>query len=374
MSESLPTIPRLDYLDALRGFAALYVVVYHISLMPKPALNLPEWARSFVNYGGSGVTLFFIISGFSMCLSWKRHAAAASPVKSFYINRLARIAPLFYFWLILSIARDAAFKGAAGHHGAVEVGANALFLFNLYEPFQFGIVWASWTIGVEMLFYALFPFIKRAGFDTLAKTSLLLVLSMAVIALTRGFVEDTGHLAQPFARTWFDNVGFFFVLPIFLMGVVTYHLHELLLPKLAASGQWPTMLLLGTALLTLGLLVVYRPPGAFWYYVAAAGYALLLLGCAAWSRTRAIGRWASYLGRISYSLYLNHPSLVYALIPAYLFIYKIAPEPNSAFFSCVALTWAILIPLSHLTFRFIESPLMKLGKPRRIGQLASKTR
>ena len=99
---------------------------------------------------------------------WRFCSARASANCEATVSR-SRIAPLFYFWLVLSILRDAIFKGAAGSHSAGEIGANALFLFNLYEPFQFGIVWASWTIGVEMLFYAVFPFVKRGGFDTLLK-------------------------------------------------------------------------------------------------------------------------------------------------------------------------------------------------------------
>lgn len=68
-------LPRLAYLDALLGFAVLFLVVHYVRLMPKPPLPVPDWLEALVAFGGSGVTLFFIISGFSMCLSWKRHAA-----------------------------------------------------------------------------------------------------------------------------------------------------------------------------------------------------------------------------------------------------------------------------------------------------------
>ena len=357
-------MPRLAYLDALRGFAALYVVVYHVSLMPKPALAMPGWLKAFVGFGGSGVTLFFIISGFSMCLSWKRHAAAASPARSFYLNRLIRIAPLFYFWLVLAIIRDLVFKGPAGQHGLVEVGANALFLFNLYEPFQLGIVWASWTIGVEMLFYALFPLIKRAGFDTPAKTALLLALSLALIVMTRPQLVD-GASGQPFFRTLFDGVGFFFVLPVFLMGVVAYHAHAAL--QTLAPGRlrkWLAVLLLVPAVTTLALLIAFRPDGVAWYYAAGIAYGLLLLAFAAFQRNALVNPLTCYLGKISYSLYLNHPTLVYVLIPFYLVVYGLGLGKGLAFCACVAVTLGVLVPTSHLTFRFIEAPAMAWAKRR----------
>ena len=57
---------RIVALDALRGFAALYIFVYHLMLVPKPHLVLPDWLYSMVKYGWSGVTLFFILSGFTL--------------------------------------------------------------------------------------------------------------------------------------------------------------------------------------------------------------------------------------------------------------------------------------------------------------------
>lgn len=356
-------MPRLAYLDALRGFAALYVVVHHVGLMPKPPLLVPDWLEGVIGFGGSGVTLFFIISGFSMCLSWKRHAAAKSPVKSFYANRLARIAPLFYFWLVLAILRDAVFKGPAGQHGALEIGANALFLFNLYEPFQTGIVWASWTIGVEMLFYAVFPFIKRVGFDNLLKTSLLMALSLAVVVIARGGTTDPAQPDLPWLRTLFDGVGFFFVFPVFFMGIVTYHVHDLLHSE-RTSRLWLRRLLLPAALVALSMLAIYNPAGVIWYYTSAFSYAMLLLGFSAYGRNLIVSPLTCYLGRISYSLYLNHPTLVYFLIPVYLSIYKLGLNSVASFSICVALTVSILVPISHLTFRFIETPMMTWTKQR----------
>ena len=356
-------IPRLAYLDALRGFAALYVVVHHVGLMPKPALPVPDWLKALVGFGGSGVTLFFIISGFSMCLSWKRHAAAASPVKSFYVNRLARIAPLFYFWLVLAVIRDAVFKGSAGQHSALEIGANLLFLFNLYEPFQTGIVWASWTIGVEMLFYAVFPFIKRAGFNNMTKTSMLLALSLSVVVIVRASTADPTLSGLKLPLTLFDGLGFFFELPVFLLGVMTYHVYDLLhSERTSRLHLYLGRLFLPTGLVALGMLVIYNPSGVIWYYASSGGYAMLLLGFSAWGDNMMVNSFTSYLGKISYSLYLNHPTLVYILIPVYLKIYKLDLGSIVAFTMCIILTVSILIPISYLTFRFIETPVMYWAK------------
>ena len=356
---------RLAYLDALRGFAALYVVMHHVALMPTPPLLMPDWLRHLIGFGGSGVTLFFIISGFSMCLTWSRYNATTSPIKSFYISRFVRIAPLFYFWLMLAILRDAIFKGPADQHSVIEIGANILFIFNLYEPFQAGIVWASWTIGVEMLFYAIFPFIKLAGFNNLLKTLVLLVLSVAIAVIARsGLIEPIKPDSTP-SLGLFDNVGFFVVLSIFLMGMVTYYVDRLFHASLTCALKiWLGRLLLPLAIVALIFLGSYNPDGLAWYYVSAVIYGVLLLGFSGWGKIMIINSFTCYLGRISYSLYLNHPTVVYLLMPVYLAIYKIGLESGVTFFFCVIVTVCILVPISQITYRFIESPVMLLHKKR----------
>jgi len=53
---------KLDSIDSLRGIAAVYAALYHFSLITNPNANAPQWLASFTGFGGSGVTLFFVIS------------------------------------------------------------------------------------------------------------------------------------------------------------------------------------------------------------------------------------------------------------------------------------------------------------------------
>ena len=57
---------RLEFLDALRGLAAAYVLMYHMVFVAQPNLALPRWVEKVAHAGGSGVTLFFIVSAFSL--------------------------------------------------------------------------------------------------------------------------------------------------------------------------------------------------------------------------------------------------------------------------------------------------------------------
>jgi peptidoglycan/LPS O-acetylase OafA/YrhL len=92
---------------------------------------------------GSGVTLFFVSSAFSLTLRMPA-PMARSGLKSYFVSRIFRIAPLFYVLLLFSTFRDGQRFGAFPE--ATKIVANATFVFNFIPGWQTGIVWASWTI------------------------------------------------------------------------------------------------------------------------------------------------------------------------------------------------------------------------------------
>jgi len=146
---------RLDFLDSLRGLAALYVVVFHMTLVPNPHLEVPHWAQTVVLNGGTAVTLFFVVSAFSLYHTMKAHVDQPGAFRDFYIRRFFRIAPLFYAMLVFTMVRDVIYFGA--WHSVWECIKSVAFVFNFFPGSQEGIVWASWTIGVETVFYLVFP-------------------------------------------------------------------------------------------------------------------------------------------------------------------------------------------------------------------------
>lgn len=154
MSNNYTTEPyvRLDFLDALRFFAIIYVVISHLVLIPQPNLLIPEWIAPFlINGGDAGVSLFFVLSAFSLSYSMDRRSGESALIRNFYIRRFFRIAPLFYCLMVLYWIRDAVVFNVL--HPASEVLINASLLFNLVPSCITGFVWASWTIGVIALLY-----------------------------------------------------------------------------------------------------------------------------------------------------------------------------------------------------------------------------
>jgi peptidoglycan/LPS O-acetylase OafA/YrhL len=119
----------LIFLDSLRGLAALYVLLYHLAVMPHPALHVPAWAASVVLSGGTGVTLFFIASAFSLCHSARPGEDKGNELIAFYLRRFFRIAPLFYAVIVATLIRDKIVFGVL--HSPVEILANLTFTFNM---------------------------------------------------------------------------------------------------------------------------------------------------------------------------------------------------------------------------------------------------
>ena len=77
-------VPRLGFLDSLRGFAAVYVLSMHLAFVPTPATPLPDIIRIPVLFGGTGVTLFFVMSAFSLCFTMDRHKRAVNSVAQLF--------------------------------------------------------------------------------------------------------------------------------------------------------------------------------------------------------------------------------------------------------------------------------------------------
>ncbi|THB83181.1 acyltransferase, partial [Pantoea allii] len=161
-------------LEGLRGIASLWVLVGHISLLVHCHITL-------ISSPGIGVDLFILLSGYLMAKNYverqqKEPWQSAETIKKFWIRRFFRIAPLYYLLLIIALIygpwfgemRDTIahfYSGTATESSRYtdQSLANILthfsFLFGLLPEYGFNTVLPDWSIGLEMQFYVLFPFI-----------------------------------------------------------------------------------------------------------------------------------------------------------------------------------------------------------------------
>lgn len=142
----------LPGIHGLRGVAAIAIVFYHIVHIAK--IPIPESFAFVSSMFGMGVQLFFAVSAFSLMHSTEHTMHRAAWAAEYFVKRFFRIAPLFYCILPGMVL----WQLIKPHSLRVDFDVlllNVTFAFG-FAPWS-SIVWGGWTIGVEMLFYVIFP-------------------------------------------------------------------------------------------------------------------------------------------------------------------------------------------------------------------------
>ncbi len=229
-----------------------------------------------------------------------------------------------------------------GKPAGASIGLSVIFGFNLFPGQQEGIVWASWTLGVEMLFYLLLPVIS-------------LTVRTWQSAATSSLVAISGaYLWMRLVPASYNNFSFLHHLPVFMIGILCYRLYCLLVGKSNAR-------LLGTSLVAtaivghLALAYASVDSGSMGLYLHAIVYAALALGLGLSPSGILVNRCTCLLGKLSYSLYLNHPLLIATLAPVCL---RLA---GASYCGTAALTFSALLCISAFTYRFVEQPGVRFG-------------
>jgi peptidoglycan/LPS O-acetylase OafA/YrhL len=155
---------RLQSIDALRGVAALGVVLYHAVMQTSNAVpnNFLRWPVRYIqylsSYGYIGVFLFFVISGFCIHLQWAKSRAAGKPhtIKfgAFWKRRIRRLYPPYIFALALFFLMAALSTGIdVTHFFVYDVVMHLLMLHNLDPHTCYSINGVFWTLAVEEQLY-----------------------------------------------------------------------------------------------------------------------------------------------------------------------------------------------------------------------------
>jgi peptidoglycan/LPS O-acetylase OafA/YrhL len=168
---------RLDFLTAVRFFAAIYVVLFHFS-----GHVIPFWDH--IGSGYLGVDLFFVLSGFILMYNYGDKATPGAKFYRLFLSaRVARIYPAYVLAFLLAIPAVILFNLA--RYPPVEAwtkmavaGLATLSLMHAWFP-RLASFWnfPSWSVSGEMFFYLCFPilavWLKRCS----ERRSLLLALA-----------------------------------------------------------------------------------------------------------------------------------------------------------------------------------------------------
>lgn len=357
---------RLTFIDALRGLASLAIVLYHLVKIPQPNLEIPSYLNVIKTHFGLGVTLFFVISAYTLCLSSENRRSEKKRILKFYIRRFFRIAPLFYimllFWTLVRLVLW------SKETSLLEFLSNATFAFNFFPEFHTSIVWAGWTIGVEILFYLIFPYIYSV-FNTSQKLLGLFVFTIGLAVLSISHILTLQDIPNSYTYMFFLSR-----FPIFIFGMIVFRWQKKA-SKFKESNEEKTkkLSILGIILFFIFSIILINSqpllnsmPGAIirvYTYIWAINFGILINTLFLNSYCLIVNKFTCFYGKISYSIYLLHPFIIYALIPVYRSIYDLSFASSIIkLFICTLITLAILTPLSMLSFKYIEKPGLKFGK------------
>lgn len=340
---------RLTSLDAIRGIAALAVVIGHaideaIRLIQSPALHdvLQSLAVDYVSLGRVGVVAFFCVSGYVIPFSF----AHRHPVPSFLIARFFRLYPAYWVSMIgallLAVVLSTPFPPPA------QILANITMIqLVLGQPDLIGVYW---TLFYELVFYGLCLGAFIIGRMQSPPYLLAMVAGLSALGLVAAVLRHSGMAAGV-------PIGLFMFLAIMHLGTLAR------VSDRDATPQARRYFAIGLVI----ILVTTGPIAGIGFIQKATNQRLiadvtsLYVGLALFFALRRRNDLATvpllFLGKISYSLYLMHPLCLVGLVAVG---HMLAPPFGSLFVLLSVPVCAIL--LSTVTQHFVEEPSNQLGR------------
>lgn len=330
--------------QALRGMAALMVVLFHLVKMVHDKLDGPHVR---FDAGSAGVDIFFAISGFVMIITTAHGWGTPDLWRKFLRRRLLRIAPLYWLLTATMLALLLAMPQLAQRSVLLPWHSMASFLFipawNAdHEAYPLIVV--GWTLSFEMLFYLIFTLVLALRLHP-AKWCSLVLFTLAGLSLFR--TDDWGAAATLFSPLLLE---FVFSMWIGMATVRGWQLSERVAMVLA-----PVMLALifATNLLPAEISFTYRV--VFW---GIPGAVLLASVVALEQRLRPyVMGLPSLLGDASYAIYLSHG---FVLTLAGFILVRLPVDHELTLALGYAGTFALAIVVGVAIHRLLEQWLIEL--------------
>jgi peptidoglycan/LPS O-acetylase OafA/YrhL len=361
-SDSSPEKPAKGFylpgLDGLRTIAWSMVMLHHLlpREWPNPAASeeLRSWWHAFILANGYGVTLFFVLSSFliTSLLLQEKERFGRIDVRGFYLRRILRIWPLYFLILIAAAVLNGAITNVpltpATFFRFATFNANLLMSGKAAVPLTIG---PLWSVCVEEQFYLCWPWLLRA-----ASRKTLALVACAMVAAGLGFRIWMAGQGVESDVVWFHT---FAHLDCFGLGcLAALYLNRETVQRIQGK----------TAAVFAGLLAIYAVERYLPFkskfgpvnLESAINYSLVCLVCAGIVCLVASmrgGPLASkpmvWLGRMTFGLYCYHRFVLTAVDNWF---------PPTNWVPRAILTLAATLLLAWLSFRFYETPFLRLKK------------
>jgi peptidoglycan/LPS O-acetylase OafA/YrhL len=358
----------VDWLDGVRGAAALFVVLHHMWHLTwhDYPYNGGPWALGWLLYAHLAVAVFIVVSGFSLALSPVANGdRLIGGVKRFLRRRTWRIVPAYWAALLLSTAIYALYLHPEASAGTLmrSVVVHGLLIQDIVPSVDPN--GAFWSIAVEWQIYFLFPVIlllaRRRGFGIAVALTTAVVVAAHLVALLDTPLYRIDHVSPQF-------------LALFAFGVLAAKVgHGSISPSKRRA-------LAAFAVATgVALVVVANTAGSAWIvaryfwvdlvFGAAVACVLTLLfrGSVAPVRNALRSRGALFIGGFSYSLYLMHGPLVHAFNK--LLVSPLGLSSLQQFAVLVAFGLPVVLGLCYSFHLLFEKPFLRYRSFRALREL-----
>jgi peptidoglycan/LPS O-acetylase OafA/YrhL len=297
---------EVKFLTSLRGLAAGWVFFYHLNLF----IMTHPFQNTIVCQGYLAVDAFFVLSGYVMQNMYKN--MTRREIGYFYLKRVFRLVPLHWFILALLVLKVVVSRNPSAEFMVFYSWDSLIPVALLIQPYlDLSNHWnaASWSISIEMLCYILF------SLHSVCKKFSKKVYSQISVSLISG-------------------------LSMFL-----YY-------NIAVEGRDPSSLTYGIDSVIRGLL------GFFAGCALGVAFPKTTLQAPTFMQWLE-GKWLHWLGRLSFSIYLVHGSIISIvnhIIPPLAVRFSL----NLAVWAAVLISLIFTLMLSYVTFTFIEQPGQKI--------------
>ncbi|WP_337920347.1 acyltransferase family protein [Vibrio cholerae] len=279
-------------IQVLRGFAVLYVVLFHLGFQT-------------LQSGFLGVDVFFVISGFLMAVLYD-----GSSTKQFFLRRAKRLLPAYYVVILFTLIASFIFTTknesnqviSQAYFGLAYLSNIGFWLQNSYfSKAEFNPLLHLWSLSVEIQFYLIVPVLAYCFKKVRNSIALIIFISMMLCFLILKISPKTSFFMMPL-RVWEFLLGYSAALYLTSSGEIKYIKYRwlggvgllliMLIPFLKVEGD--------------SLSFISGHPGLISLLVSISTCLVLIFGLPLSFEASMLLKIMIKLGKYSYSLYLVH--------------------------------------------------------------------
>ena len=339
----------LPGLNGLRAIAALSVILAHVSetLVEKRILN----TNYFGHFGGYSVTIFFTLSGFLITFLLLKELELQSKIdiKKFYIRRILRIWPLYFFYILL-IVIVMKFTVPSTIWYYVFIVPNIPFALHLAgnSMITIPLLIHYWSLGVEEQFYAFWPWMLKNA-KKIKKTILIFCVAYFGLKVVLSILNAPIVIQSILLHTRFCCLG------IGGIGACLYFENN----KIVVFVKQKFVEILAWLIIVLFLLNVIRVFSIVNHEIIALTVVVLIINQISNSKTiiPLENKLFDYLGKISFGLYIYNPLILYFI--SFLLLDTNENKPLKATLFIVS-TFTAVILVAHLSYFYFEKRFLNL--------------